>query len=412
MNSRLTQISAYLGILCIALGIGYGLSTLTSVVKNNVITKNNPGEPTAIPTEVPEGILVYDGPKTEVCPVNGTMHTTEERAIWEQRRPLTVMIENSLDSRPQSGLSNADIVYEGIAEGGITRFMGVYYCDVLRGSPEKYDVGPVRSARVYFANVASEYADYPLYAHVGGANCSAATPGGPCTTNKKVQALELMQGWGWNNKGTWGDLSQFSLSYKVCRREYERTGEVRDTEHTMYCSTEEMWNVAANRGLTNVTKANNTAWNKNFTSWKFTKTDKSLSSSGDVSYSFWKGYASYDVVWKYDATKNTYLRENGGEKHIDFTVDKQLEAKNIIVQLVKEERSLDEHAHNYYEVVGTGAGYLYNSGTQEEITWTKASRTARTIFKSKSGKDVELVPGSTWVVLLPALNKPVYASSQ
>ncbi len=408
MNPKLVQFSTYLGVFCISMGIGYTLTNPTkTVVKNKTVTQ----VPTEVPTQTPEGTLVFDGPKTEICPINGTKHTQEERNIWEQRRPLTVMIENSLESRPQSGLSNADIVYEAMSEGGITRFMGVYYCGVLRGSSESYDVGPVRSARIYFANIASEYADYPLYAHVGGANCSAPRAGEPCTTNRKVQAIEAIASWGWNNKGTWGDLSQFSLPYKVCRRESERTGEVRDTEHTMYCSTEEMWNFAAARGLTNMTQVSNTAWNKNFSSWKFTKEDKSLG-TGYLSYSFWKGYADYDVVWKYDSVKNLYLRENGGVSQIDFTSQEQLSAKNIIVQLVKEERSLDQHAHNYYEVVGSGKGYLYQNGIQEEITWTKSSRTARTLFMSKSGKEVELVPGKTWVVLLPAKNTPVYASSQ
>ena len=77
------------------------------------------------------------------------------------------MIENDVTVRPQSGLSLADIVYEAVAEGGITRFMGVFYCgaqaDVAR-------VAPVRSARIYFVNLAAEY-NTPIYMHVGGANC-------------------------------------------------------------------------------------------------------------------------------------------------------------------------------------------------------------------------------------------------
>src|SRR3990170_5766168 len=66
-------------------------------------------------------------PKTEQCPINGGMYSKVEREIWEGRRPITAMIENHADSRPASGLSKADIVYEAVAEGGITRFLAIFY---------------------------------------------------------------------------------------------------------------------------------------------------------------------------------------------------------------------------------------------------------------------------------------------
>ena len=134
--------------------------------------------------------------------------------------------------------------------------MAVFYCGQVAGSESnRYDLGPVRSARTYFLDLASEYSDYPLYNHVGGANCSAATNTSPCTTNTKAQAIEQISSYGWNSKGTWSDLSQFALSYKACRREPERTGKVVATEHTMYCSSKELWDLVEKRGLTNMTEA-------------------------------------------------------------------------------------------------------------------------------------------------------------
>ncbi|MBU1130407.1 DUF3048 domain-containing protein, partial [Patescibacteria group bacterium] len=250
------------------------------------------------------GVLEFEGPKTEVCPINGQLFTKEERKIWEERRPLTVVIENHADSRPQSGLQNADVIYEAVAEGGITRFLAIYYCNAVRGASSKYDLGPVRSARTYFLDLASEYSDYPLHAHVGGANCSAPkdpTTGrqaGPCTTQKEAQAIEQIASYGWNNKGSWSDLSQFSLSYKVCRREKERTGELRSAEHTMYCSSEALWSVAEERGLTNLTEMNKNSWDEDFDEWKF---DKNGISNGiearNVGFGFW-GDEKYLVEWK------------------------------------------------------------------------------------------------------------------
>ena len=358
---------------------------------------------------VQTGSLIFTGPKTEVCPINGEKFTKEEKDAWSLRRPLLVMIENHVDSRPQSGLNNADIVYEAVAEGGITRFMGVFYCNAVKGAGNKYDVGPVRSARSYFLDLASEYGDYPLYAHVGGANCSAATPGGPCTTNSKAQAIEQIARYGWNNKGTWGDLSQFSLSYKACRREPDRVGETRATEHTMYCSTTELWNVAENRGLTNMTVANKNSWDKNFKSWSFTAEDKSLASSpSTIAFSFW-GDNAYAVQWHYNSSTNTYERNNGGHKAIDFNDQQPLTAKNIIIQFTKESRSVDEHKHNLYDIVGSGTGLHFANGQKQEITWSKSARQSRTIFKDKAtGKELDLVPGRIWVEILPIGNQINY----
>ena len=354
-----------------------------------------------------DGVLQFEGPKTEACPLNGVLYTKEQQTIWSARRPLLVMIENHLDSRPQSGLSNADVIYETVAEGGITRFMAVYYCAVTRGSTYKYDVGPVRSARTYYLDLASEYSDYPLYTHVGGANCSAATPGGPCTTAKKAQAIEQISQYGWNNKGTWSDLSQFSLSYKVCRREPERTGEVKATEHTMYCSTEALWETAADRGLTNLTEINKSSWDKNFKTWQFTQKENPTLSDKSISFGFW-GDASYAVKWVYDQTSNNYVRHNGGEIHIDIDTKKPLTTKNVIIQFVKETRSVDEHVHNLYGIIGTGKGVLIQNGTHQDITWSKNTRTSRTIFKDKSGKEVNFVPGTIWIEILPIGNKIEY----
>lgn len=404
MNSKLTKISGYIGLFLIFTGISYLLfdhfvpasshSILTSI-KNN--QKNDQKSET-------KSDSIYSGPKTKVCPINGQLYTKEEEAIWSTRRPLMVMIENHEDSRPQSGLQGADIVYEAVAEGGITRFMGVFYCGVIAESEtNKYDLGPVRSARTYFLDLASEYSDYPLYTHVGGANCSAATSGGPCTTNKKAQAIEQISSYGWNDKGTWGDLSQFSLSYKVCRREPERTGKVVATEHTMYCSSKELYNTATSRGLTNKTEAKNTSWDKNYRSWLFKQEDKTNTSptASSISFDFWSGYKDYSVSWKYDAINNNYIRYNGGNEHIDFNTQKTITSKNIVIQFAKESRSIDDHLHNLYAVIGNGDGVLIQNGIKTDITWAKANRVSRTIFKDKSGKEVNFIPGNIWVEILP-----------
>src|SRR3989344_7583982 len=99
---------------------------------------------TSAPTSK-NGNIAFDEalPKTEPCPLNGALYSKQQREWWEDHRPLGIMIENHEESRPQSGLSQADVIYEAVAEGGISRFLAVFYCNSAE------IVGPVRSARTY-----------------------------------------------------------------------------------------------------------------------------------------------------------------------------------------------------------------------------------------------------------------------
>lgn len=417
-QNKIIPILSFAGLFLLVTGLSYFIFGRLFPVKskNPVITQTNNQ---ATPTPKKTGVIGFTGPKTEICPLNGALYTKEEQNIWSTRRPLTIMIENHADARPQSGLNNADIVYEAVAEGGITRFLGVFYCAAVKGAENKYDVGPVRSARTYYLDLASEYADFPLHAHVGGANCSApidpatGRPAGPCTTNKKAQAIEQIQDYGWNNKGTWSDLSQFSLSYKVCRREPERTGTVKDTEHTMFCSSKELWNIAQERGLTNITELNHTSWDKKFASWSFKAKDQPHANPDPKSFSFdfWSAYKDYSVTWVYDPANNRYLRTNGNQVQIDFNDNQQLSAKNVVIQYVKEARSIDTHLHNLYELIGKGNGLLFRNGENLKITWSKASRTSRTLFKNEAGQEINLVPGNIWIEILPLSSTVTYENT-
>jgi len=349
---------------------------------------------------------VFAGPRDQECPINGAMYTKEEKKIWETRKPLLMMVENHEDSRPQSGLSRADVIYEAVAEGGITRFMGVYYCGAVAPAPRKYDVGPVRSARTYFLDWASEYAECPLYNHVGGANCSAP-PGGACTTNVKAQALEQIRKYGWLGDKEWCDLSYMALGYKQCRREPERTGEKKATEHTVYCDTPALWQKAEDREVNE--------WGEDeFQPWQFKDEAKEADrgSGNEISLYFWKGYSAYGVTWKYDRLANNYLRINGGKEQKDFLTGKPLTAKVVVVQFVKETGPVDEHKHLLYGTTGKGGAIIFQDGEKISGTWEKAKRLDRTIFYDSKGKEVEFNRGLIWIEVLPRDNKVTYGSEQ
>jgi hypothetical protein len=342
-------------------------------------------------------------PKNAECPINGQMYTAAEEKVWESRRPLFVMIENMPDSRPQSGLNSADVIYEAVAEGGVSRFGAVYYCGV---AAKDTILGPVRSARTHFINLASEY-NYPLYTHVGGANCGSSDPK-TCNTDKRVQALEQINQYGWGgSKGN--DLNQFSIGFPTFWRDYERLGRTVATEHTMYSSTEKLWKYAsATRGWTNKSPDGKLEWADKFVLFPFKDDSKDKGSATRIAFGFWESYHQFDVVWNYDATNNGYVRENGGEPHKDRNDDSTLTAKVVVVQFTKELGPLDEHKHMLYEVIGTGKGLVFQDGKATEATWTKKDREARTVWTDSKGKKIEFNRGRIYFEVLPADNKVEY----
>jgi len=322
--------------------------------------------------------------KTEMCPLNGSMHSKEEKTWWEQHRPLGVMIENHFDARPQSGINAADVTYEAVAEGGITRTLNVYYCQ------DAGIVGPVRSARTYFLDFISEYGSYPLYAHVGGAN-----------TDGPADALGQIVDYGWNQ---YNDLNQFSIGFPTFKRDESRLGREVATEHTMYATTGKLWAFGEKRGLTAKDKTGK-SWDETFVKYSF-KDDESASKRPEtqaIHIDFWND-ANYAVDWIYNKQDNQYLRKNGGVSHVDRNTNKQLTAKNIVVLFMKESHANDGYegnAHMLYGTKGTGKALFFMDGQQIKGTWKKADREARTLLFDSSGEEIKFNRGKIWFEIQP-----------
>ncbi|QQS44016.1 DUF3048 domain-containing protein [Candidatus Roizmanbacteria bacterium] len=341
-----------------------------------------------------DGNVVDTAPKTEECPLNGKMYSKNQRAKWEKRRPLGIMVQNNTEARPQSGLSSADIVHEAVAEGGITRFLVMYYCD------ESKIVGSVRSARIYFIRLLQGYGNNPLYGHVGGAN----TPG-PADALGEIKKL----GWfGYN------DMDQFAVPFPNYWRDYDRLPG-RATEHTVYTNTLKLWDYAAkNRDLTNVDE-DGVAWDEDWEPWNF-QDDAKEGSRGDVAkinYDFWDNNlgSAYTVQWNYDAVTNSYKRVNGGDPHVDKNTEEQLASKNVIVAFANESVANDgyEHGeHMLYDVIGSDDAIIFQNGEAIEGTWKKPKATDMMRFYDSKGKEIDLVRGQIWISILPSGNKVTY----
>jgi len=374
-------------------GVVYGAQAIMSSTQKPAVTQNKD-------TVIDEEDL--GEPKTEECPINGRMMTKAQKQEWEKRRPLGIMIENHVESRPQSGLSAADVVYEAVAEGGITRFMAVYYCQ------DAPTVGPVRSARVYYMTLLREYGNYPLYAHVGGANCDPETGSG-CANGAKADALGLIRKLKWD---LFNDLNQFGVPFPYFWRDYERLPGVA-TEHTVYSSTSKLWDYAKNkRDLTHVDE-DGLSWDDEFTSWTFVDDAKAndRGSVAKVSLSFWNSFSNeFSVVWTYDKTKNVYYRSNGGKPHLDKNTNKQLDVKNVVIVFSKESPANDGYpgGHILYDLEGEGDALVFQNGKAIKVTWEKEDAKSRMKWYDEDGKEISIVRGKVFVHIQPIGNKVTY----
>lgn len=335
-------------------------------------------------------------PKTEECPINGKMFTKIEEDIWSKRRPITAIVENHVDSRPPSGISKADVVYEAVAEGGITRFLGVFYCGVAEGDIR---IAPVRSARVYFINWAAEYGENPIFMHVGGANDFS----GFGDTIPEAQALELLEKMGWRTpRGNDFDTT-YDSGFPVFWRNYERLEKEVATEHTMMASLDAAYKQAEKRGFDE--REGGRLWSKGFDVWKFDDDDPSSSPDVDsISFKFWDNKPDYDVRWEYDKENNRYLRYTAGKKHDDLLTGDQLSAKNVVILFVKEKGPVDNNYHMLYATIGEGEALVFQNGEVIKTTWEKKSAKARTLLYDSKGKEITFVRGAIWFEAVPAGN--------
>lgn len=380
-------------LLAIYLGSAIGTYTARALVRTNqeATQAEQVGEGTSTTTMLGSLIEIDpSAPRDQVCPLSGKLFTLAERTAWERRRPLAIMVENSPDARPQSGLSQADIVFEAVAEGGITRFMPIFYCDA---QADDVVVAPVRSARTYFVDWASGF-NRPLYAHVGGANLP-----GPS------DALGQLSNYGWTMQN---DLNQFSIGYPTFVRNASRLGRDVATEHTMESSTERLWAVGAKRGWTNMSPPLQLGgktipasdWQSGYQGWSFLSDKVSPGAISPIAYSFWSGYNQFSVEWRYEPSSNTYLRFMAGEAHLDLNNNEPIAASTVIVLLTQEKGPINELKHMLYKTTGSGKALLFQNGQVEQVSWKKAERESELSFQDAKGKPAQLQPGLIWISVL------------
>ncbi|MGI6307976.1 MAG: DUF3048 domain-containing protein [Dethiobacteria bacterium] len=271
-------------------------------------------------------------------------------------RPYAIIIENERAARPQAGLQEAELVYEAPAEGGITRFLAFFI------SPFEGDIGPVRSARPYFAYLADEYDG--ILAHCGYSIHTVAV-----LADLKLKHINEIPN---------------PLYYKRLKS--------RKMPHNLYTSLPML--------ATGAEKFNYLQGSPPADFFPFAEHEKPAEIVSSIALTF-NSRNSVEYRWN---PQGTYTRYNDGSLFIDSNHGKPVEVKNIIIQLVNT-RIFTEEGHLEITLLGEGKGFFFSGGNIKEIKWEKDSYSEKTRFSGVDGSDLRLAPGNTWIHLLPQSGK-------
>jgi hypothetical protein len=290
--------------------------------------------------------------------LDGVLVPSGEEAV----RPLAIIVQNHPDARPHSGLARANVVYEAIAEGGITRFLALYT------NPEQGDVrvGPVRSVRTYYLDFAREYNAF--LAHVGG----------------NMDALDDIKA-----NGGITDLDQFALGGAAYWRDPSRRVA---TEHTMYTSTKRLWDYVISRNFDR---------NASFEPLPFKDDAPEAERPAEHAVRVNFSTITYQADWTYGPTTNSYARSLAGRPHVDAETNERITAKNIVIQTVQRTPTVTRinEAGWRYTLTGSGKVVVIRDGKAISGSW-KREGNQRTRYFDEEGKEISLVRGTTWVQVI------------
>lgn len=284
-----------------------------------------------------------------------------------KRRPVAVMINNLKKALPQSGISQADIIYETLVEGEITRLMAVF---------QDFDaakIGPVRSARHYYLDFALDHD--AIYVHYG-----RSPQAEKAFKELNVDHLE-------------------GLSYLdeiMFWRDPERYKKPGMKEHSAYTNAEKILNAWDMVGYEKEKKSD-------FKPVFHFAEEEIILEKGQPAIDVILPFSSYQISeFRFDEGSHMYKRYQFGEPHIDIENNEQLAVKNIIVQFAEiYPIPKDTAGRKEVELVGKGEGLYITNGKAVPISWSKKSHFSPTSFFNENGDVLKMNKGKTWVCVFP-----------
>jgi len=286
----------------------------------------------------------------------------------QYRRPMAVVINNIFAALPQYGISYADVVYEVLSEGNITRLVAIFQSQM----PSM--VGPVRSTRNYFAGMAMNHDAF--FMHYGGSVEGYA--------RIRELRLDAMDG----GQAFWRDRTFPEWS--------GRTGQ-RDWEHSAFTGWAQAAEQAAARSFRD-TVNDDAAFG-----FQFGTIPEDIERIGYATHIAVPFSPEYTRRFDFDEAYGLYVVSHGRGPHLDALTDGgPITVHNILVQTVNM-RIL--HAHNgarNVDTIGSGTGYLFTQGERFAVTWAKSSHAEPMRWYFACGTPLILSPGRTWVNVLQA----------
>ncbi len=281
----------------------------------------------------------------------------------EKDYPVMVMFDNAPESRSyQSGLQEALFVYEALAEGGSTRISALY-----SGAPESERIGPVRSARPYFVEIAAGWSAF--YLHAGG-----SPEGLELIPKTDVKALNEISGLG---------VLYFWRDPSIAR------------PHNLFTSGELIKNGLSDFKIYNLPEESKLDYK-----WGEVKITDTSERAQSIYIDFSEG-KTFDVSYEYSQDIGGYLRSVAGFPHIDRETDSQIMAKNVVIQKVPKEKYYPSgYGRIILEVTGEGDAIFFRDGIVVFGRWRKESISKRTEFLDIEGNEIVLSPGQTWVEIV------------
>ncbi|TQS71900.1 DUF3048 domain-containing protein [Ornithinibacillus gellani] len=291
---------------------------------------------------------------TTVYPLTGLEHSVEDVS-----RAVGIMVNNHKAARPQTGLSKADVVFEILAEGMITRFLALFQ------SEQPDVVGPVRSAREYYFDLAERY--QALYVYHGAA----------------AQINDMIR-----NRG----IDHLNGSYYDNDGKLFKRASFRKAPHNSYVQFPAIYKTASEKGFS---IENNTK------PLPFLSEQDVADISGDAAEHIQIVYSSKPslvVSYTYDKKKGVYHRSSDGQETIEYETDKPIELDNILIMETYHE-VIDNAGRRKVDMDSGGNAYLLQKGKLQQVQWASEDGL---IVPVKDGKPIGLVPGKTWINVVPS----------
>ena len=289
------------------------------------------------------------------CPLTGAEKKNGDDA--PARPMIAVKVETSDPAYPLAGLERADVVYEEPVEGGITRFAALYQC----AAPAR--VGPVRSARTTDPKILAPFADEPVLAY-SGANATVASI---------VERAGII-----------------SLTETTANAAYDRD-DARSAPHDLFVSVRALYPIAAEQGAGDEQPRSVFRYDEEIPTPNRPRTGATVtfSTATVVEWSWTEGR------WQRLLDGAPMTAESGAPIAVD----------NVVIQQVRVTESdiVDVAGFPSPEVrlVGGGRAWILRDGVLIVGRWRRASLEEATIFETKTGDEIALAPGTTFVQLIP-----------